>query len=271
MQVNFLKLGDNVHFMRTLPSASVELTVTSPPYDDVAAMGGMFNFDEVASELWRLTKPRGVVVWIVGDERVNNCKSGTTHYQAVRFRDIGFALHDSMPMIRSHTRMPSNHCHANIYETALILSKGVPKTINVLRDVPNRNVGRAFRTQRGRHVAHWQVKEFGRRMNCWYYAVGGVHTSADECTLIHPCRMPEQMAADHIETWSKPEDIVLDPFSGVATTAKMALLANRNFIGVEIDEEYHVAGCHRLKLALRSKFAQKEPVSEDIQAAAISY
>ena len=49
---------------------------------------------------------------------------------------------------------------------------------------------------------------------------------------------PEQLANDHIISWSNEGDVVLDSFSGSGTTHKMALLNNRRFIGFEISQEY---------------------------------
>ena len=57
---------------------------------------------------------------------------------------------------------------------------------------------------------------------------------------------PEALARDHILSWSNEGDIVLDPFSGSGTTAKMAKLNGRKFIGVEINQEYCDIAANRL-------------------------
>ena len=54
----------------------------------------------------------------------------------------------------------------------------------------------------------------------------------------HPAIFPEKLANDHILSWSNEGDLVFDPFMGSGTTAKMAILNNRNWIGSEMSSEY---------------------------------
>jgi site-specific DNA-methyltransferase (adenine-specific) len=64
----------------------------------------------------------------------------------------------------------------------------------------------------------------------------------------HPATFPEKLANDHIVSWSNEGDLVYDPFMGSGTTAKMAILNNRKYIGSEISKEYCEIAEQRLKM-----------------------
>ena len=90
--------GDCLEIMPTLADKSVDLTVTSPPYDNLRTYNGnsQFDFEGIAKELFRVTKDGGVVVWVVGDANINGSETGTSFRQALYFKEIGFNLHDTM-------------------------------------------------------------------------------------------------------------------------------------------------------------------------------
>ena len=57
--------------MARMPDGFVDLTVTSPPYDNLRTYNGYcFDFENVAKELFRITKQGGIVVWVVGDATI---------------------------------------------------------------------------------------------------------------------------------------------------------------------------------------------------------
>ncbi len=80
--------------------------------------------------------------------------------------------------------------------------------------------------------------EFGRRTNIWEYGIGKGQSTKDDVAFQHPAIFPEQLANDHILSWSNENDLIYDPFMGSGTTAKMAILNNRKYIGSEISEDY---------------------------------
>src|SRR3990172_5240777 len=95
--LNSIVCGDNVATMKQMPDGCVDLTVTSPPYVDLRTYGGHgWNFEEVAKELFRVTKQGGVVVWVVADATIDGSETGTSFKQALFFMEIGFRLHDTM-------------------------------------------------------------------------------------------------------------------------------------------------------------------------------
>jgi DNA modification methylase len=250
LELNRIYRMDCVEGMRLLPDESVDLTVTSPPYDNLRLYNGYsFDFEGVAKELYRVTKNGGVVVWVVADETKNFCESLTSFKQAIYFVEIcGFKLLDTMIYKKkgAPSTYPTLRRYGNLFEYMFVLVKGEkPSTFNPIRDRENKyygkvNKGNTARQKDGstRYTGEYVPKRFGMRFNVWEYDVGMNTDTKDKIAISHPARFPEKLAADHIISWSNPGEIVLDPFIGSGTTAKMALLNNRNFIGFEISEEY---------------------------------
>lgn len=230
---------------RHIPDNSIDLTVTSPPYDDLREYNGYtFEFEPIAAELWRVTKPGGVVVWVVADATVNGSETGTSFRQALRFMELGFNLHDTMIYDKNSFRFPDPTRYHQVFEYMFILSNGRPKTINAIKD---RDVmwsdDRDFYTKRevdGSFTKRKGIKsqEKGKRFNIWTYAIGGQNSSKDKDAFNHPAIFPEALARDHIISWSNPGDIVLDPMCGSGTTLKMAVEQGRQYIGIDISQEY---------------------------------
>lgn len=233
--------------MKLLPDNYIDLTVTSPPYDDLRKYNGYsFDFENIAKELYRVTKDGGVVVWIVGDKTLKGSESGTSFKQALYFKEIGFNLHDTMIYSKKNVCVhdPRNKRYKQSFEFMFILSKGKPSTYNEIKDKPNKNAGKvaygtAGRNERGekRKIKPMVISDFQARFNIWEYPTGNA-TSSDKVAFKHPAIFPEQLASDHIISWSNDGDVVMDIFSGSGTTHKMALLNNRNFIGFELSQEY---------------------------------
>lgn len=233
--------GDCLELMATLPDASVDLTVTSPPYDNLRTYNGYsFDFEGIAKQLYRVTKDGGVVVWIVSDATVKGSETGTSFRQALYFKDVcGFNLHDTMIWSKGETNFSDSNRYQQSFEYMFVLSKGRPATSNLIADKQNVSFGRLrIGTDRSadgstRKSYTKPVKQFGNRLNVW--------TVTPEKGAIrgkHPATFPEPLARDHILSWSNPGDTVLDPFMGSGTTGKAAAQCGRSFIGIEISAEY---------------------------------
>jgi len=236
LELNKIYNMDCVEGMKLIESGSIDLTVTSPPYDKLKLYNGfIWNFEDTANELFRITKDGGVVVWVVGDATVNGSETGTSFKQALYFKDIGFNLHDTMIYMKSGVSYPETNRYLQQFEYMFVFSKNKPITTNIIKDRENKYVGTIGGNHRGGLCTR---SKFGSRFNVWYYANGKYNTSKDNLAFKHPAIFPEKLAEDHIISWSNEGDVVLDPFMGSGTTAKMAKANRRNFIGFEISKEY---------------------------------
>ena len=244
LNLNEIYNEDCVEGMKKLSEHSIDLTVTSPPYDDLRNYEGYsFDFEGVANQLYRVTKVGGVVVWVVSDQTKNGSESGNSFKQALYFMSLGFNLHDTMIYEKNSMSMPDKNRYYQKFEYMFVFSKGKPKTINRIKDHKNtaERWSKKFATtnpdgskeNRERGLEH---EEYGVRFNIWKYNTGFSQTTRDKIT--HPAPFPEKLASDHIISWSQVGDIVFDPFMGSGTTAKMALVNNRKFIGFEISKKY---------------------------------
>lgn len=256
--VNKILHADCVEGMKRLPDCCIPLTVTSPPYDKLRRYGGHdFKFEPVAEELWRITMDGGIVVWVVGEEIKNGSETGTAAEQKLFFKKLGFRC-STMVMVTTRVRYPQRVRYVSAFDYAYVFTKGRPRYVNVIRDKRNKWAGTRHKPHvRGRDGVLRKkpldkpvfVHEFGDRSNVWHYDVGGCKTTKDKDAYAHPALMCEKMAADHVVSWSRPGDLVLDCMCGAATTCKMALLNHRRYLGMEIHEEYVRIAENRLERA----------------------
>jgi len=255
MELNRIYNIDCVEGMRQLADGSIDLTVTSPPYGELRKYTGFtWDYKVVAEELFRITKDGGVVVWIVSDQTKNGTESGLSFEQALYFKNVcGFRLYDTMIWDKASPQAPTESRYYDVFEYMFVFSKGKPKTLNLLEDRKNKSTGtkskveiRSSREGRRRKDQIRIVKDYGRRFNIWQISRGWNKTE-------HPAVFPEQLAKDHILSWSNPGDIVLDPFTGSGTTPKMAMLNGRNYIGFEISKEYTDMARKRIEEAKKIK------------------
>ena len=246
-----LIVGNCVDVMRSWKGDSIQLTVTSPPYDSLRDYKGYeFPFEEIAQELYRVTAKGGVVVWVVGD-RINGGRSLTSFRQAIYFQEIGFSAHDVMIYQKKNTPFTRSNAYTNAYEMMFVLSKGKPDTFNPLK-APTQRHGYEMLTHNKlpdgiNKKKLGELKKEKTRTNIWSYAVGLGGTTNDKIAFQHPAVFPEKLALDHILSWSDPGDLVLDPMCGSGTTGKMALLQGREFIGIDISPEYIAIARQRIE------------------------
>ena len=248
MEMNKVYQGDTKILIKEIPDNFIDLTVTSPPYDNLRDYKGYsFDFETIARDLYRITKEGGILVWIVADETMNFCESLTSFKQAIYFVEIcNFNLLDTMIYKkRSYApAYPTLRRYANVFEYMFILSKGKPKIFNPLREDKCKssiagNVVSSFRQKDGSLERRKtdRSKETKERTNVWEYLTGS-HAHEDKIKFKHPATFPNELAKDHILSWSKEGDLIFDPFAGSGTTLKMAKLMNRNYLGFEIAKEY---------------------------------
>ena len=253
--------GDCKKLLAALPANSIDLVVTSPPYDNLRSYNGQApftfkDFKTIARELQRVLSHSGVIVWVVGDAVINGSETGHSFRQALHFKSIGLNLHDTMIYQKSGFSFPMKNRYHQIFEYMFVLSKGRPKTFNPIKDRINRCVGEKIRGswrghngqlfKKSAHGKGKRIERLGRRSNIWKILNGYLKTTTDRIAFRHPAIFPDQLARDHIISWSNKGDIVLDPFMGSGTTGKMCKLLNRRFIGMEIDRRYFALAKSRI-------------------------
>lgn len=265
--INKISVGNCVELMKELPDSCIDLCVTSPPYDNLRTYKGYtFPFEDIAIELYRITKIGGVVVWVVNDATINGSETGTSFKQILKFMDIGFKLHDTM-IFNKMNPIPQIYRkrYTNVFEYMFVLSKGVVSTHNPIM-VPCMHAGlelkgttyKNFSTgvQKRGKMAN-PVKEEKIKGNIWDYVVG--KKAVDQEAKGHPAPFPYELAHDHILSWTNEDDIVLDPMCGSGTTIVAASDLKRKFIGFDISEEYCNMAIKRLKKH-QLEYSQKLPL-----------
>lgn len=251
---------DCIKFMKKLPDNCIDLTVTSPPYDDLRDYENKLVWDyntfrKVARELYRVTKKGGIVVWVIGDKTDKGNKSLTSFKHALYFQEVGFNIYDVIIYEKAGSGPPHSNRYFNSFEYMFVMSKGKPKSVNLLKDKKNSCAGMSTfgditrrekdgsLTNKGKKV----INEYGVRTNIWRYNNGKGFSSKDKIAYEHPATFPEKLVEDHIKSWSNPGDIVFDPFGGSGTTAKVSIELDRQWIYVEKVAKYCDVAKRRLE------------------------
>lgn len=247
MRLYKLLQGDCLEVMKDIPDKSIDMVLTSPPYDNIRLYDGVIEqwnfekFQQIAKQLYRVLNDGGVLVWIVNDATIDGSETGTSFKQALYFKDCGFFLHDTM-IWQKISPFQHHNRYIPAFEYMFVFSKGKPKTANIIKDRKNKYANQKVHgTERQRNgktkpfsdvQKSKVVKEYGSRLNIW--DISGEKKNKTG----HPAVFPERLAADHIITWCNENDTVLDPFMGSGTTGVACINTNRNFIGIELNEEY---------------------------------
>ncbi len=252
LPLNTIICGDCLEILKGWPDNCVDLVVTSPPYDKLRDYKGYsFDFEGISAQLYRIVKDGGVVVWVVNDATVDGSETGTSFRQVLHFKEIGFNLHDTMIYEKDGCPFPSKVRYANIFEYMFILSKGTPKTFNPIK-IPTKwagqNKGSTYRQKQGETVQKdVKINELKIIDNIWKIPGGYMKGSKEPVAFEHPATFPEKLAYNHISSWSNLDDIIIDPMSGSGTVAKMAKMLGRNYIGIDISEDYCQIARDRLR------------------------
>lgn len=244
--INSIIEGNCVDVMKSFDENSIDLTVTSPPYDNLRTYKGyIFPFEEIAEQLYRVTKLGNIVVWVVADATINGSETGTSFKQALHFMEVGFRLHDTM-IFQKTNPIPQIYRkrYNNIFEYMFVFSKGEVKTHNPIKvdclhpelqlngtTYKNYSKGEQKREKMAKPVKKKKIKG-----NIWEYVVG--KKAEDQEAKGHPAPFPCALARDHINSWTNEGDIVLDPMNGSGTTCISAIQLNRKYIGIDMSHEY---------------------------------
>jgi len=252
LPLNEIICGNAVDVMKTFPPNSIDLVVTSPPYDELRNYNGYsFDSEGIANGLFRVMKKGGVVVWVVGDKIQKGNRSLTSFKQALFFQGIGFNAHDAMIYRKKNTPFMRSNAYTNCYEFMFVFSKGSPKTFSPLKTKTARQGQEMLPFNKKADGINKKIlgelKPEKTMTNIWEYAVGLGGSTSDKIAFQHTAIFPEKLAEDHILSWTKTGDIVFDPMCGSGTTCKMAAINKRHYIGSDISKEYVELTKKRLK------------------------
>lgn len=253
MKLNRIYQEDCLDTMKRMKDESIDFIITSPPYDNLRNYNGYsFDFEKISKELFRILKKGGVLIWVVGDATIKGSETLTSFKQAIYFKEVvGFNVHDTMLYYKKNPMPQTGKRYNQMFEYMFCLSKGQPKTFNPITMPCVAPKGMVMMKNRGKDgkleykkVARKPTKKVG---NVFEYTIGGGQSSKDKIAFQHPAIFPEKLVEDQIITWTNEGDIVYDPFMGSGTTAKVASLTNRSWIGSELSNEYVAIALERLK------------------------
>ncbi len=244
--INQIINGNCVDIMKAMPDNSIDMCITSPPYDNLRTYKGfVFPFDDIVKQLFRIIKNGGIIVWIVCDATINGSETCTSFKQAMNFVNTGFNLHDTM-IFRKTNPVPQIYRkrYNNEFEYMFVFSKGAVATHHALK-MPCLHAGLELKGTTYKNYSKGEqkrgklanpVKSEKIKGNIWEYVVG--KKAVDQEAKNHPAPFPYDLAKDHILSWSNENDIVLDPMCGSGTSCVAAFDNNRRFIGIDICTEY---------------------------------
>ena len=248
--------GEASEVMARMPESIVDLVVTSPPYDDLRKYDGYrFCVRSIGEGLFRVMRPGGIVVWVVGDKIRDGNRSLTSFKQGLAFQEMGFLFHDLMIYAKNATPWPRPRAYRNVHELMFVLRKpGGEITFNPLKEpnvwagsVVNKYAREGPREELS-HKGRTRVPPERTRGNIWTYDPAGGKGATDSLAYSHPATFPEALARDHILSWSNPGDLVLDPMCGAGTTLKMAAVHGRRWMGIDISPRYAELSAARVRM-----------------------
>ena len=250
MGIDKIYQGDCLEVLKTFEDNSIDLTVTSPPYDNLRTYGGVIDgwsfekFQGIAKELYRVTKEGGVVVWVVADATIKGSETGTSFKQALYFMECGFNLHDTMIWQKASYVPLTHNRYEQEFEYMFVFSKGKPKTFNPIK-VKCKYAGTTTWGDSSFHktnesglikVGKKVINDTKIKGNVFLYDTAKASRKGEYGG--HPAPFPKALANDHILSWSNEGDIVLDPFMGSGTTGIVANKLGRHYVGIELNPEY---------------------------------
>lgn len=245
--INTIICGDAVEVLKTLPDESVDLVVTSPPYDELRVYNG-FSLDlhAVGVELYRVMKDGGIVAMVIQDSTKDFGKSLTSFRTIVDWCDnIGFKLFETCIYHKNGTEGAWWKSRFRVdHEYMPIFLKGrKPQYFNKEPlKIPSKHGGKVMSGSGNRKtdgtttaVVRREINPMKCRGTVWDYLMAG---DKNPLKRRHPAVFPDKIPFDFIKCFCPEGGVVLDPFVGSGSTAVMAKVLERKYIGIDISREY---------------------------------
>ena len=263
LPLNKILCGDAVEVLKKIPSNSIDLVVTSPPYDDIRTYNGFsLNLPAVGKELNRILKDGGIVAMVIQDSTRNFGKTLTSFKTIIDWCDnAGFKLFETVIYRKYGTegawwakRFRVDHEYMPIFlkgDRPAYFDKEPLK-------VPSKHGGKTMTGSGNRRTDGTTTKTITREINgmkcrgtVWDYLNAG---DKNPLKRKHPATFPDKIPTDFIQCFCPPKGIVLDPFIGCGSTAVAAKQLGRNYIGIDISKEYCKLAEERIKSIPSSLF-----------------
>ena len=249
-----LMRGDCLEHMKGMDDCVIDLTVTSPPYDNLRTYNqdqwswGEDDWKPIIQELYRVTAEGGVVVWVVGDATVKGSETGSSFRQSLWAMDCGFRLHDTMIWVKPNPIPRTHNRYEQAFEYMFVLSKGKPAVWSPVK-VSSKLAGKPRSGTMQHDASGVRAPKHKGGAYADLKVPANVWVAAGESKTSHPAPFPERIAHDHIISWSNEGDAVLDPFMGSGTTGVACVNTGRRFIGIELDPDYFAIAEQRISAA----------------------
>ena len=254
---NKLFVGHCIDVLKTIRDGSVDLAVTSPPYDDLRAYKGNYKLDltELGKEMFRVLKDGGIYVMVIQDQTKNYGKSLTSFRTAIAHCDvIGFKLFETCIYKKQGgegawwgRRFRVDHEYIHIF-----LKGAKPQYFNKTPiKIPSKHAGKSMTGCASRKTDGTTFKSKEVVINdtkcpgtIWDYANGG---DKNPLKRKHPAVFPDKIPHDVIRVFCPEGGLVLDPLCGSGSTIVQAAKTGRKFIGIDIEPEYIELAKERLR------------------------
>ena len=249
METNVLVTSDNVEYLMGMKSETIDMVLTSPPYDALRTYEKSSSVDlhSLGKELFRVLKDGSFCVMVINDQTKDYGKSLTTFRTTIDWCDnIGFKLFECVIYNRQGTEGAWWKGRFRVdHEYVLIFLKGErPRFFDKEPlKIPSKHGGK---TMTGANIRNSDGTRSGSRqvqineLKCPGTVMDFGNTCGGESQIKsqHPAVFPNRLALDMIECFSRPDEIVLDPFNGSGTSSLAAQSSGRKYIGIDISEEY---------------------------------
>lgn len=256
LNINSIICGDSEVVLKNIPDNSIDLVVTSPPYDDLRKYNGFsFNLHNIGVELYRVLKDGGVVAMVIQDSTKDFGKSLTSFRTIVDWCDnIGFKLFETVIYHKNGTEGAWwKHRFRVDHEYMPIFVKGYkPQYFNKEPlKIPSKHGGQVMSGSANRRTDGTTTPIVKREINLmkcrgtvWDYMMAG---DKNPLKRKHPAVFPDKIPFDFIQCFCPEGGIVLDPFVGCGSTVVMAKKLGRKYIGIDISDEYCELAKERLR------------------------
>ena len=258
--------ADCLEALKLLPDNSVDLIITSPPYADqrVSTYGGVKPekyvewFLPISKELLRVLKPDGTFVLNIKEKVVNGERSTYVMELIIEMKKQGWLWTEEFIWYKKNCfpgKWPNRFRDAwerllqfnksknfNMYQEEVMVPMGdwAKTRLKNLSETDKRRDNSKVGSGFGKNVSKWVDRDKA-------YPTNVLNLATETGNKSHSAVFPKSLPAWFIKLFTKPGDMVLDPFLGSGTTSMVAGELGRKSIGIEILPEYYELSINNFK------------------------